>query len=176
MSRSRSRQNWSVGCEEHINTQINMELYASCYYLNLYCFFIRDWVNMPTVAKFFKKQSDEEKEHADKFIDYQILRGGTVKIKEIPEINLSLNDECKSKSYLKIAFENVLELEKKINTNLLEIHKLEDPNLCDFLETNFLGEQLEANDELARIIDELEFIKNNNYDLLGYIKNFNSEK
>ena len=171
---SKSRQNWSEECENHINYQINKELYASYYYLNLYCFFMRDWVNMPEIAKYFKKQSDEEKEHADKFIEYQILRGGTIKIKEIPEINFDFDDKCKSKSYLKIAFEKVLDLEKNINNNLLEIHKVGDPSLCEFLESNFLNEQIEANDEIARIIDELEFIINNKYDLLSYITKFNN--
>lgn len=169
---SKSRQNWSKECEEVINNQIDLELYASYYYLNLYCFFKRDWVNMPKIAKYFKKQSDEEKKHADKLIDYQILRGGIVTIGIIPQINLELDNNSKNKSYLKKAFENVLELEKKVNDSLLKIHSLNDPNLCDFIETEYLQEQIEANDEISRIINDLEFLEDNKFDLLSYINNF----
>lgn len=169
---SKSRQNWSTDCENSINRQINLELYASYYYLNLYCFFQRDWVNMPKIAEYFKKQSDEEKEHADKLINYQILRGGTVVIDSIPKVDVKLDDKLLDKSYLKKAFIDVLELEKKVNTSLLKIHSLDDPHLSDFLESEYLGEQIEANDEIARIINDLEFIGNNKFDLLSYINQF----
>ena len=172
---SRSRQNWSDACEGAINRQINLEFKASFYYLNLYMFFQSDSVNMPKIAEYFKKQSDEEKEHAEKFINYQILRGGTPKIGVITETNLGLLSNCKAKSYLKIAFLNVLTLEKEVNNSLLEIHALGDANLCDFIESEFLREQLEANDELSRIINDLEFIGDNKFDLLNYIRNFSIE-
>jgi ferritin len=38
---------------------------------------------MPGLAKFFKKSSDEEREHACKFIEYQNKRGGRVVLNQI---------------------------------------------------------------------------------------------
>ena len=49
------------------------------------------------------------------------------------------------------ALETALDLEKKVNQSLLDLHLLagghNDANLCDFLESEFLNEQVEAINE-----------------------------
>ena len=51
------------------------------------------------------------------------------------------------------AIEAALELEKTVNQSILDIHDVastrSDPHLCDFLETHFLTEQVEAIKELG---------------------------
>ena len=83
MSFCRLYNDWSQSNEEKINKQINMELYASHMYNALYSYFKSDSVGFPGIAEFFKKSADEEMEHARKFMDYQLIRGGSVKIGEI---------------------------------------------------------------------------------------------
>ncbi len=88
MSRSQCRQNFHEESEAGINKQINMELTASYIYqaMSLYC--DRDDVAHPNTAKFFKKSSDEEREHAEKLMKYQNKRGGRIVLQDIkkPEV------------------------------------------------------------------------------------------
>lgn len=52
-----------------------------------------------------------------------------------------------------------LELEKHVNQALLDLHKIADGHgdaqMCDFLEANYLTEQVEAINELAKHIANL---------------------
>ena len=72
------KNNWSNECEDMINNQINMELYASHYYNAMYAYFLSDSVGFPKVAEYFKKSANEETDHARQFIQYQNIRGGKV--------------------------------------------------------------------------------------------------
>ncbi|VEL36146.1 unnamed protein product [Protopolystoma xenopodis] len=109
MPGSRCRQNYHEECEAGINRQINMELAASYSYLALYAYFGRDDVALTNAAKFFKKASHEETEHAEKLIDYQLLRGGRVKYQEIKAPVVRAVDS------LKAALELAIVLEKEVN-------------------------------------------------------------
>merc|ERR1712115_138939 len=71
---SRIRQNYKEDCEALVNKQINMELYASYVYMSIAYY---------GFSSFFKKNSDEERDHAEKFIKYQNRRGGKVVFQDI---------------------------------------------------------------------------------------------
>lgn len=165
------RQNYSVEVENGINNQINMELTASYVYLSMASYFSRHDVALPNIAKFFKEQSHEEREHAEKLIDYQSMRGGSLQFSDIkaPEIQ-----DWKSALY---AFESALILEKKVNESLLTLHAISsrnnDPQCCDFLETHYLEEQVKSIKELA---DHVTNLKRVGGDMGVYIfeKEFNS--
>jgi ferritin heavy chain len=60
-------------------------------------------------AKFFRKQSDEEREHASIFIKYQNMRGGRVVFQDISK---PVTDEWESAL---AAVQAALSLEKKVN-------------------------------------------------------------
>ena len=47
------------------------------------CHFERDDIALPGFYKFFKKNSDEEREHAQRFIKFLNERGGRVKMEHI---------------------------------------------------------------------------------------------
>ena len=64
-------QNFHEECESLINKHINMDLNSSYIYLLMNNYFARDDVALHGFAKYFKKNSDEEREHATKFMDYQ---------------------------------------------------------------------------------------------------------
>ena len=76
MSVSQVRQNFNIASEAAINAQINMELRASYVYQSMAFYFDRDDVARPGFSKYFKHISDEEREHAEKFMTYLNKRGG----------------------------------------------------------------------------------------------------
>ncbi|XP_063718285.1 soma ferritin-like [Symsagittifera roscoffensis] len=144
------RQNFHEECEGGINRQINMELYASYTYLSMAYYFERDDQKMPNVAKFLKKQSDDEREHAMKLMEYQNKRGGRILLKDIKKPD---QDEWGN---VVDVLESALALEKKVNQALLDLHALADGHgdkqFCDFLESHYLEEQVDSIKEFGDLI------------------------
>jgi len=142
------RQNYHEECEAAINKQINMELYASYVYLAMAYHFDRDDVALEGFHKYFKHQSDEEREHAQKFMAYQNKRGGRIVLHDVkaPAV-LEWKD-------ITSALTDALNLEKKVNESLLAIHAIanekNDPHLCSYLEDGFLTEQVESINEISK--------------------------
>jgi len=153
MSVSQVRQNYHSESEAGINRQINMELYASYTYQSMAFYFDRDDVSLPGFAKFFRKSSEEEREHAEKFMAYQNKRGGRIVLQDIKKPN---RDEWGTALE---AMKVTLELEKSVNQSLLDLHKVasnhDDAQMCDFLETEYLEEQVKAIKEIGDHITQL---------------------
>ena len=80
---SKIRQNYREESEALINKQINMEFYASYVYLSMSAYFDRDDQAAHGFAAFFKKSSDEERDHGEKLIKYQNKRGGKVVFQDV---------------------------------------------------------------------------------------------
>merc|ERR1712027_95232 len=117
-----------------INKQINMELYASYVYMAMACYFDRDDVALKGFAKRFADNSTEEREHAQKLISQ--------------EWNSALH-----------AIECQLELEQTVHKALLELHKVADSHgdaqLCDFIEGEYLQEQVTAEKEVGDLLTKM---------------------
>jgi len=130
-----------------------MELYASYVYLSLSAYFARDDVALHGFAKRFRDASHEEREHAEKLIDYQNMRGGRVVFREVAK---PPSDEWGTALE---AIEATLELEKTVNESLLTMHKSagdkNDAQFTDFLEGEFLKEQVEAIKEIGDLITRM---------------------
>merc|ERR1712039_843917 len=77
-SESFARKMYASECEAAVNRQINIEYSISYLYHAMYAFFDRDNVGLPGFAEYFKHESEEEREHAEKLIEYQNKRGGKV--------------------------------------------------------------------------------------------------
>jgi ferritin heavy chain len=150
---SNIRQNYHEECEALINKQINMEMYASYVYLSMASYFSRDDQALMGFAKFFRKSSNEERDHSIMFMDYQNLRGGKCVFQDIAKPTPS---EWGSPLEAVMA---ALELEKKVNQSILDLHaaasKRNDPHLNDYLESNFLNEQVDAIKELSDLITKM---------------------
>ena len=71
-----------------INEQIAHELVASNQYLQIATYF--DEQALRKLSEFFYKQSEEEREHALKFVHYMTEVGGEVRIHEIPAANYDI--------------------------------------------------------------------------------------
>eukprot|EP00958_Prasinococcus_capsulatus_P030137 scaffold7946_cov403-Prasinococcus_capsulatus_cf.AAC.9 len=180
---SLARQRYSAECEAAINDQIkrataklfltastvrsadtsalpwyrSVEYNVSYIYHAMYAYFDRDNVALPGLAKFFKESSDEEREHAEKLMNYQNLRGGRVKLQSMisPESEFA-NEEKGDALY---AMELALSLEKLNNEKLLALHKVADEagdvQMCDFVESELLGEQVEAIRKISTYVAQL---------------------
>ena len=80
---------------------------------------------------------------------YQNKRGGRIVLQDVkaPEVEWA--------SHIK-ALEAALALERKVNDSLLKLHVVagnnNDPHLCDFLEENFLEEQVESINEISKLL------------------------
>jgi len=164
---SQVRQNYHQNSEAAINRMVNMELYASYSYTSMAMYFSRDDVALPGFSKFFKENSHEEREHAEKLLSYQNKRGGRIFLQDIKKPE---RDEWGSGLE---AMQCAIQLEKNVNQALLELHKLAsehgDPHLCDFLETHYLNEQVEAIKKLGDYITNLTRMDSHNNKMAEYL-------
>merc|ERR1711978_215285 len=153
MAMSKIRRNYHEDCEALINKQINMEFYASYVYLSMSSFFNRDDQALHGFASHFAKESGEERAHGMKLMEYQTKRGGKVVFQDIAKPSSS---EWGTPLQ---AMEAALELEKTVNHSLLDLHKASDgkgdAHLCDFLEAEFLGEQVDGIKEIGDMITKI---------------------
>ncbi|KAM1126285.1 hypothetical protein ACFX2B_040989 [Malus domestica] len=154
---SLARQKFTDESEAAINEQINVEYNVSYIYHAMYAYFDRDNVALKGLAKFFKESSEEERDHAEKLMEYQNKRGGRVKLRSIL-MPVSEFDHPEKGDAL-YAMELALSLEKLTNEKLLHLHsvavKNKDPQLTDFVETEFLAEQVEAIKKISEYVAQL---------------------
>jgi ferritin heavy chain len=147
------RQNYHAECEAAINKQINIELHASYVYQSMAWYFDRDDVALHGFHKFFSENSKEEREHAEKFMKYQNRRGGRLVLQAIDK------PEKENWGSGLDAMQAALELEKTVNQCLLDLHKLAsshgDCSLCDWLESEFIQEQVEAIKKISEHVTNL---------------------
>ncbi|XP_043535232.1 ferritin, heavy subunit-like [Chiloscyllium plagiosum] len=133
-------QNYHKDCEDAVNKQINLELYSSYVYLSMFSYFDRDDVALCHFAEFFKEQSHEEREHAEKLTAFQNKRGGRVLLQDVKKPE---QDEWGNGLE---AMQRALQMEKDVNQSLLDLYKHSsdhtDPHLGDFLERHYLDEQV----------------------------------
>ncbi|XP_075939208.1 ferritin, spleen middle subunit-like [Anarhichas minor] len=80
---SQVRQNYHRDCEAAVNRMVNMELFASYTYTSMAFYFSRDDVALEGFAHFFKENSDEEREHAQKLLAFQNNRGGRIFLQDL---------------------------------------------------------------------------------------------
>ena len=145
--------NWNTESEDFVNKQITLDYWASLQYHAISSYFSHHNIGLEKIAKYFNKCSLEEREHADKLIEYQNKRGGRVIIEDVTNINNEFYDSNLDSSNLLQAFELALEMEQHVYQSLLELHKLaethNDPALTDFIEGEYLTEQIDGINELS---------------------------
>jgi ferritin len=104
----------------------------------LAAYFKRDGVALHGFAKYMSKQSDEEREHAQKFVDYVNRRGGRVVLEQIAKPITEIESPLK-------ALEAVLALEKDVTTKIEQLYEVSKYRVFkrarsrgDFLRSQFL--------------------------------------
>ena len=155
-----------------MNKQINLEYYASYVYHYLFSYFDRDSVGLKNIAKYFDKCSLEERDHAHKLMVYQNKRGGKV-------IFSNINTHTLDDSNLSLlqSFEIALQLEQDVYDSLLSLHKIgesaNDPQFTDFIEGEYLEEQIEGMNELRVYISQLKLIGDSGHGQWHFNAEFN---
>lgn len=141
-------------CLSLLNTQISWEMYASIVYMNIGAYFEKPSVGKIGFAQFFKDQSREEYDHAQKIIEYITKRDGTVKritVDESPKNEWSspldaLNDAIKLENHVYAKLQYIYDVSEQ---------KCQDGHLSDYLVTNFFSEQVESISELTEMMSRL---------------------
>lgn len=156
-TQSFARQRFEDACEAALNEQINVEYNVSYIYHALFAYFDRDNVGLPGFAKYFKEASDEERTHAEMLMKYQNMRGGRVKFQSILMPVMEFDHPEKGDALY--AMELALSLEKLTNEKLLSLHSVaqqcNDAQMTDYIEGNFLAEQVQAIKQVSEYVAQL---------------------
>ena len=145
--------------EEALNAQINAEFWSAYLYLSM----SSDMSDkgMAGVANWFAIQFKEEQDHAMKFFNYVISRGGKVTLKPIEKV------DTEWKSPL-AAFEQTLQHEEKVTSLINDLYALAEQEK-DYATQSMLkwliDEQVEEEENAKAIIDTLKLIGDNGYGL-----------
>ena len=170
-----AKDTWNDTCESALNEQIKVEYLASYHYHMLAAHFYTLDAGLMKLGDYFNRASLEEREHADKLMRYQTKRGGIVNLYPlaVPELNLEKENEVRR------SFDLALELEESVNRQLIKLHKVAeecgDAQFSDFLEGEFLEEQVEAIAELTRYVSQLKLIGDDGHGLWNFVNNLPSE-
>ncbi|XP_076345799.1 soma ferritin-like isoform X1 [Tachypleus tridentatus] len=167
-------------CISGLQLQINEEMHASLVYMHMASHFGSNAVGRKGFSKFFKHSSDEEREHAQKLIDYINKRSGWM-----AAFDIKMPGKTSWKNGME-ALQDALNLENHVNNKLHHLHQMADkicadPHVVDkcqfhqlrrfsraswrntrlarklmnFLEGEFLTEQVESINEINTFISQL---------------------
>ena len=144
----------SKAMQDAINEQINKEMYSSYLYLSMAAYF--ESVGLPGAAKWTRVQAGEENEHAMKFFEHIIDRGGKVELKAIASPQIEWAGPM-------AAFKAVLEHEQFVTksiTDLYEVALKEKDYPAQILLQWYINEQVEEEKNATMIIDSMNRIDN----------------
>lgn len=134
---------------QEINRQVGSELHASHQYINIAAYF--DNEGLPELSGFFFRQSDEERVHALRFINYLLDAGGKV---AIPAIDQPTSDIGSAERAVELSLEWELEVTKQIN-GLMDLAIEQNDHITQEFLRWFVDEQLEevsTMDELLSVV------------------------
>lgn len=130
-----------------LNAQIGHELEASLQYTSIASYFALE--NLFLLAKLFRDQATEERDHALKLADYLVKAGASVRI---PAIAATRADFESCEAAVALALEWEMDVANQYDS-LMEL----GARLRDYLAQEFLGwfvtEQLEEVSKMRRILD-----------------------
>jgi ferritin len=139
--------------QEAMNEQINKEFYSSYLYLSMAAYF--EDKNLMGFAHWMRLQADEEREHAMKFYNFILDRGGRVYLKGIDA------PETDWKSNLEVA-EQVAEHEGKVTASIQDLYELamkEKDYPAQVMLQWFISEQVEEEKNAAELVAKLRLIE-----------------
>jgi len=152
----KNRNNLRSEVVQLLNDQVSNEMTASLVYMSMASHFNSEKHDRPGFAKFFRKASEEEREHAMKISDYLNKRGTSLTSMSVQMPTVYSWDNGL------LALQDALALENRVTDQLMQIHenatKVGDGSLTDFLESEFLEEQIDSIRQLRRYINTLEYM------------------
>lgn len=139
--------------QDAMNEQINKELFSSFLYLSMAAYFTDK--NLDGFAHWMHLQAEEEYEHAMKFFDFILDRGGRVYLKAIDA------PETDWKSNLEVA-EEVAAHEAKVTASIQDLYELalkEKDYAAQVMLQWFITEQVEEEKNAADLVAKLRLIE-----------------
>jgi ferritin len=139
--------------QDAMNEQINKELFSSYLYLSMAAYF--EDKNLTGFGNWMRIQADEEREHAMKFYDHILERGGRVSLKAIDAPKTDWN------SNLEVA-EEVAAHEAKVTASIYALYELalkEKDYPAQVMLQWFISEQVEEEKNAAEIVADLKLIE-----------------
>lgn len=136
--------------ETALNDQIGLEFEASIKYASIASFFTNE--ELPQLAKFFFRQSTEERDHAEKLIKYVLDRDGQVRIPAIPAAPFEFASPFDA---VKLALEG----EEKVTQSIYKIYELaqaEKDHATAVMLQWFITEQVEEESTVRQMLKFVE--------------------
>jgi ferritin len=138
--------------QKALNDQIKHELYSSYLYLSMAAHL--EATNLPGSARWMRMQSQEETEHALKFFEYILDRGGRVTLQAIDQPPATFG------SLLSI-FQQALEHEQKVTGLIRELYDTatkENDYATQVMLQWFITEQVEEEKTAGEVVEHLKRI------------------
>ena len=142
--------------QDAMNQQIKNEFFSAYQYLSMaaYC----ETANLPGFAHWMRTQAQEEKEHAMKFYDFILERGGHVELRAIEDPRIEFGSPLE-------VFEGALEHERKVTAMINDLYALameeKDYASQTFLQW-FVTEQVEEEKNAGDVVETLKMIGGSN--------------
>jgi ferritin len=138
--------------EKAFNGQLNAELYASYLYLGMSAYFEAE--NLPGFAHWMRTQAKEEQEHAMKFYEHIVERGGRVALQAVEAPPLEWESPL-------AAFRAAYGHEQKVTGMIHDLLKLADSEsdpAANALLQWFVTEQVEEEAQTDRVVQQLKMV------------------
>ncbi len=137
-----------------MNAQIQSEFGASAQYIAIAVYF--DEEGLPDLANFFYRQSEEEREHAMRFVHFLLEAGAKPIIPGLPDMR---NEFDSAADAVQFALDQEIKVTNQIN-NIMKIATEEN----DFTSQNFLQwfieEQVEEVDSMSTLLQTIKHAGN----------------
>lgn len=141
--------------QDAINEQIKNELYSAYIYLSMSAYF--ESADLPGMARWMRRQAEEEVEHAMKFFAYLNERGGRVALHAIEKPQFDWESPL-------AAFRNALEHERLVTGMIHSLYDLsvaENDYPTQTMLHWFIDEQVEEEASAGEIVASLERAQDN---------------
>ena len=136
----------SKAMNSKLNEQIMVEYSAAHKYLAMVCSF--DQMGFKFLSKRFMEQSEEEREHALKILNYMVQVGGTVALTAVPKPE---NEYKNVEEIVRTALENEQEVTRMINDLVALAESENDYATRSFLNW-FIDEQVEEESNMNDLL------------------------
>jgi len=139
--------------QDAMNDQINKELFSSYLYLSMAAYFENK--NLMGFAHWMRVQEGEEREHAMKFYDFILERGGQVVLKAIGAPATTWNSNLE-------LFREVAKHEGEVTASINTLYELalaEKDYPAQVMLQWFINEQVEEEKNAAEVVANLELIE-----------------
>ena len=141
--------------EQAFNSHLNAEFFSAYLYLSMANYFAAE--NLEGMASWMRVQSEEERMHAMKFVDFINDRGGRVSLQQIDQPAIEWDSPLKA---FQDAYDHECLISSKINALVDLAGKENDHAAHNFLQW-FVSEQVEEEATAQRIVEQLKRVGDN---------------